>query len=125
MAISRIFLFTRIPSSRLVSVRFVMRVHWIRSVFCGGIIIVPTAVFSGCVSGAVSFWFRKNVFQFWFSFIWLVVGLCWIRSVSVRKVIVCWSLFWGISSVFAIWSVLCHTLSLSRLSSFSSFVDNA
>ena len=35
----------RISSSRLFSVRFVMRVHWIMRVFCGGIIIVPTAVF--------------------------------------------------------------------------------
>jgi len=64
MAISRIFLFMQIPSSRLVSVRFVMRVDWIVRVFCGGIIIVHTVVFSGCgVSGVVSFWFMKNVFQ--------------------------------------------------------------
>lgn len=45
MAISFSFLFMRISSSRLFSVRFVMRVHWIMRVFCGGIIIVPTAVF--------------------------------------------------------------------------------
>jgi len=47
MAISFSFLFMRISSSRLFSVRFVMRVHWITRVFCGGIIIVPTAVLSG------------------------------------------------------------------------------
>ena len=66
MAISFSFLFMRISSSRLFSVRFVMRVHWIISVFCGGIIIVPTAVVSGCVcvSGFVSFWFMMRVFQF-------------------------------------------------------------
>ena len=65
MAISFIFLFMRISSSRLLSVRFVMRVHWIMRVFCGGIIIVPTAVVSGgvCVSGFVSFWFMISVFQ--------------------------------------------------------------
>ena len=61
IAISRIFLFMRISSSRLVSVRFVMRVDWIISVFCGGIIIVPTAVV-GCA--CVSFWFIRRVFQF-------------------------------------------------------------
>ena len=44
MAISSSFLFMRISSSRLFSVRFVMRVHWMIRVFCGGIIIVPTAV---------------------------------------------------------------------------------
>jgi len=44
-----------------VSVRFVMRVDWIMSVFCGGIIIVPTAVV-GCA--CVSFWFIRRVFQF-------------------------------------------------------------
>lgn len=56
MAISLIFLFMRISSSRLLSVRFVMRVHWMRSVCCGGIIIVPTAVVSGWAgfSGGVS-----------------------------------------------------------------------
>jgi len=64
-----------------------------------------------------------RVFQFWFSFIWFVAGLCVIMSVSVRNVIICWILFCGVSSVFAISSVLCHTLSSSRLSSFSSFVD--
>lgn len=26
---------------------------------------------------------RNSVFQFWFSFIWFVVGLCWVRSASV------------------------------------------
>ena len=54
MAISFSYLFMRISSSRLLSVRFVMRVHWIRRVFCGGIIIVPTAVVSGL---AVCVWF--------------------------------------------------------------------
>ena len=121
MAISRSFLFMRIPSSRLVSVRFVMRVHWIVSVFCGGIIIVATAVFSGFVS----FLFMNSVFQFWFSFIWFVMGLCCISSVSFRKVIVCGSLSSGISRAVVMWFRLCHWLSLNRLSSFSSFVDNA
>jgi hypothetical protein len=126
MAISFSFLFMRISSSRLLSVRFVMRVHWIMRVFCGGIIIVPTAVCSGCiwVSGLVSFWFIKSVFQFWSSFIWFVAVLCCIRSVSVRNLIICWSLSCGISKVFAISSVLCHTLSLRRFRSFSSFADN-
>ena len=124
MAISFSLLFMRISSSRLLSVRFVMRVHWIMRVFCGGIIIVPTADVSCCVSGFVSFWFIMSVFQFWSSFIWFVAELCWIMSVSVRNFIICWSLSWGISSVFAISSVLCHTLSLSRASSSSSFVDN-
>ena len=67
MAISFSFLFMRISSSRLLSVRFVMRVHWIRRVFCGGIIIVPTAVvsvFAFCVFGFGSFWFMTSVFQF-------------------------------------------------------------
>ena len=62
IAISRIFLFMRISSSRLVSVRFVMRVDWIMSVFCGGIIIVPTAVVAGC--SCASFGFIRSVFQF-------------------------------------------------------------
>ena len=126
MAISLSFLFMRISSSRLFSVRFVMRVHWIMSVFCGGIIIVPTAVVSGCiwVSGFVSFWFMISVFQFWLSFIWFVAWLCCIMSVSVRNFIVCWSLSCGISRVFAISSILCHTLSLRRFRSFSSFADN-
>jgi len=124
MAISLSFLFMRISSSRLLSVRFVMRVHWIMRVFCGGIIIVPTADVSCCVSGFVSFWFMISVFQFWSSFIWFVAGLCCIRSVSVRNFIICWSLSWGISSVFAISSILCHTLSLRRFRSFSSFADN-
>ena len=126
MAISFSFLFMRISSSRLLSVRFVMRVHWIISVFCGGIIIVPTAVWSGCVcvSGFVSFWFIMSVFQFWSSFIWFVAGLCCIRSVSVRNFIICWILSCWISRVFAISSVLCHTLSLRRFRSFSSFADN-
>jgi len=77
MAISFSFLFMRISSSKLLPVRFVMRVHWIRRVFCGGIIIVPTAVCS-CwpVSGFASFWFMYSVFQFWFSFICSVAGLC-------------------------------------------------
>jgi len=131
MAISLSFLFMRISSSRLLSVRFVMRVHWIRMVLCGGIIIVPTAVCSGCVwvsgcfcvFGFGSFWFMISVFQFWFSFIWFVAGLCCIRSASVKNLIVCWSLFCGISSVFAVSSMLCQMLSLSRASSFSSFVD--
>lgn len=125
MAISLIFLFMRISSSRLLSVRFVMRVHWIVRVCCGGMIIVPTAVVSGWVwvSGFCSFWFIIRVFQFWLSFIWFVAGLCWIRSVSVRKRIICWVLSWGICRACAIWSVLCHTLSLSRVNSFSSFVD--
>ena len=128
MAISFSFLFMRISSSRLLSVRFVMRVHWMRRVFCGGIIIVPTAVVSGCVCvsefGFVSFWFMMSVFQFWLSFIWFVAGLYCIRSVSVRNFITCWSLSSGISSALAVSSVLCQTLSLSRASSFSSFVDN-
>ena len=123
MAISFNFLFMRISSSRLLSVRFVMRVHWIISVFCGGIIIVPTADVSCCVSGFVSFWFINSVFQFWSSFIWFVAGLCCIRSVSVRNFIICWILSWGISSVFAISSILCHTLSPNEANSFSSFVD--
>jgi len=124
MAISLSLLFMRISSSRLLSVRFVMRVHWIMRVFCGGIIIVPTAVCSGCVSGFVSFWFMISVFQFWFIFIWFVAGLCCIMSVSVRNFIVCWSLSCGISSVFAISSILCQTLSPNEANSFSSFVDN-
>jgi len=126
MAISFSLLFMRISSSRLLSVRFVMRVHWITRVFCGDIIIVPTAVVSVlavCVSGFVSFWFMISVFQFWFIFIWFVAGLCWISSVSVRNVITCWILSCGISRVFAISSVLCHTLSLNMVNSFSSFVD--
>ena len=124
MAISSNFLFMRISSSRLLSVRFVMRVHWIMRVFCGGIIIVPTADVSCCVSGFVSFWFIMSVFQFWFSFIWFVAWLCCIRSVSVKSFIICWILSWGISSVFAIWSILCHTLSPNEANSFSSFADN-
>lgn len=60
MAISCIFLFMQISSSRFVSVRFVMRVHWIVSVFCGGISIVPIAI----GSGFVSFLFIRSVFQF-------------------------------------------------------------
>lgn len=126
MAISFSLLFMRISSSRLLSVRFVMRVHWIMRVFCGGIIIVPTAVWSGCVcvSGFVSFWFMISVFQFWFSFIWFVAGLCCIRSVSVRNFIICWNLSCWISSVFAISSILCQTLSPNEANSFSSFVDN-
>ena len=126
MAISFSFLFMRISSSRLFSVRFVMRVHWIRRVFCGDIIIVPTAVVSVLavwVSGFVCFWFIMSVFQFWFIFIWFVAGLCCIRSVSVRSFIVCWSLSCGISRVFAISFILCQTLSLNRASNLSSFVD--
>ena len=71
------------------------------------------------------FWFMNSVFQFWFSFIWFAVGLCCISSVSFRKVIVCWSLSSGISRAVVMWFRLCHWLSLNRLSSFSSFVDNA
>jgi len=125
MAISLSLLFMRISSSRLFSVRFVMRVHWIMRVFWGGIIIVPTAVCSGCVcvSGFVSFWFMISVFQFWFIFIWFVAWLCCTRSVSVRNFIICWSLSCWISRVFAISSILCHTLSLNMVNSFSSFVD--
>lgn len=125
MAISFSLLFIRSSSSRLLSVRFVMRVHWIMRVFCGGIIMVPIAEFSGrvCVSGLVSFWFMYSVFQFWFSFIWFVAELCCIKSVSARNLTICWNLSWGISSVFAVSSVLCHTLSLNKLSSSSSFVD--
>jgi len=123
MAISFSFLFMRISSSRLLSVRFVMRVHWIMRVFCGGIIIVPTAVCSCCVSGFVSFWFMISVFQFWFSFIWFVAGLCCIKSASDRNLIIGWILSWGISSVFAISSMLCHTLSPNEANSFSSFAD--
>jgi len=54
MAISLSFLSMRISSSRLSFVRFDMRVHWIVRVFCGEMIIVPTAVVSGCVC---VFWF--------------------------------------------------------------------
>ena len=125
MAISLIFLFMRISSSRLLSVRFVMRVHWIRSVCCGGIIIVPTAVVCCGVwfSGVVSCWFIISVFQFWFSFIWFVAGLCWIRSASVRNWITFWALSLGISSFCVISSMLCQTLSFSASITFSSFVD--
>ena len=123
MAISFSFLFMRISSSRLFSVRFVMRVHWIMRVFCGGIIIVPTAVVSCCASGFGSFWFMTSVFQFWLSFIWFVAGLCCIRSVSVRSFIICWIFSGVVSRVFAVSSRLCQTLSLKRVSSFSSFVD--
>jgi hypothetical protein len=122
MAISRIFLFMRTSSSRLLSVRFVMRVHWIMRVCFGGIIIVPTAVVVS-VSGFVSFWFIISVFQFWFSFIWFVAGLFCIRSVSTKNETTCWSLSCEISSVCAISLVLCHTLSLNKAKSFSSFVD--
>jgi len=38
-------------------------------------------------------------------------------------VIICGSLSCGISSVFAVSSMLCHTLSLNIVNSFSSFVD--
>jgi len=91
IAISRILLVMLISSSRLLSVRFVMRVHWIMRVCLGGIIIVPTAVVSGgvCVSEFVCFWFMARVFQFWLIFIWFVAGLCCIRSVSVSNVIIC------------------------------------
>ena len=123
IAISRIFLFMRTSSSRLLSVRFVRRVHWIMRVCFGGIIIVPTAVVSVCVSGFISFWFMISVFQFWLSFIWFVAGLFSTSSVSVRDVITCWSLSCGISSVCAISLRLCHTLSLNKANSFSSFVD--
>jgi len=44
--------------------------------------------------------------------------------VEVLVVITCWNLFCGSSSVFAVASMLCHTLSLNRFSSFSSLVDN-
>jgi len=44
MAISLILLSIQISSSRLMSVRFVMRVHWITRLFCGGIIMVPMAL---------------------------------------------------------------------------------
>lgn len=64
MAISCSFLFIRISSSRFMSVRFVMRVHWIVSVCCGGIIMVPTVWVSVFVSAGGSFWFIKSVFQF-------------------------------------------------------------
>ncbi len=65
MAISLSFLSIRISNSRLVSVRFVMRVHCIINVFCGGIITVATAAFSCCigVSGFVSLWVRNGIFQ--------------------------------------------------------------
>lgn len=43
---------------------------------------------------------------------------------SVRKVTTCRNLFCGSSSVLAVASMLCHTLSLNRFSNFSSFVDN-
>ena len=120
MTISRILLFMRISSSRLASVRFVMRVHWITSVCCGGIIIVPRAVASGCVS----FWSTRRGFQSWFIFIWFVAALCCIRSDCARNAIICWSLSCGTSRAEAIWSALCHTLSLKMFRSFSSFVDN-
>jgi hypothetical protein len=72
------------------------------SVFCGGIIIVPMAVVVSCgvwvgVVGLVSFWFIIRVFQFWFSLIWFVVGLCCIMSASVRNSIIFWALSLGIS----------------------------
>jgi hypothetical protein len=54
----------RNSSSRLFSVRFVMRVHCIMRVCRGGIIIVPTADVSGRVSGFVSLGFVISVFQF-------------------------------------------------------------
>jgi len=123
MTISRILLFTRISSSRFSSVKFVMRVDWIINVFCGGIITVPMAVFSGFV--CVSFWFIRSVSHFWFSFIWFVDGFCRIRPASVSKLIVFLSLFSGISKAVVIWFRLCHWLSLNRLRNFSSFVDNA
>ena len=37
--------------------------------------------------------------------------------------IICWTLSFGISSVFIISSMLCQTLSLNRVNSFSSFAD--
>jgi len=120
----------RISSSRLVSVRFVMRVHCIMRVFCGGIIIVPTAVVVSCCvfvcvcSCGFSFWFMIRVFQFWFSFIWFVAGLCCIMSAWARNAIICWVFSCGISRVFATSFMLCHTLSLNSAISFSSFVGN-
>ena len=119
----------RISSSRLVSVRFVMRVHWIMRDFCGGMIMVPMAVAAiswgvwVCVGGLVSFWFIIRVFQFWFSLIWFVVGLCCIMSAWVKNSIIFWAFSWGISRVSATSFMLCHTLSFSRANSFSSFVD--
>lgn len=119
----------RISSSRLVSVRFVMRVHWIMRVFCGGMIMVPMAVAAVscvvwvCVGGLVPFWFIIRVFQFWFSLIWFVVGLCCIMSASVRNSTIFWAFSWGISRVSATSFMLCHTLSFRRANSFSSFVD--
>lgn len=123
-AISRILLSMRIPSSRLVSVWFVILVHWIISVCCGGMIIVHMAIAVGawgsvfCCAG-----FVRRVFQFWFIFIWFVAWLCSTSSVSARRVIICWILGCGMLSAVAISSVLCQTLSVRRLSSFSSLAD--
>ena len=116
---------SRISSSRLMSVKFVMRVHWIMSVCCGGIIIVPTADCSGRVSWLVSLGFMISGLAFWLSFIWFVVEFCCTRSASVRNVTTWSSLSWGISTVLATSSTLCHTLSSRRFSIFSSFVDNS
>jgi len=123
MAISLSFLFMRISSSRLVSVRFVMRVCWMVSVFWGGIIMVAMAVACCGCSGVVSFWFIMRVFQFWFSFMWFVVGLCWIMSASARISIIFWAFSGVVWRVSAISFMLCHWLSLRSVKSLSSFVD--
>lgn len=124
MAISLSFLFMRISSSRLVSVRFVMRVCWMVRVFCGGIIMVAMAVACWGCSGGVSFWFIMRVFQFWFSFIWFVVGLCWIMSASARISIIFWAFSVVVWRALAISFMVCHWLSFRRVRSLSSFVDN-
>ena len=123
--ISRILLFIRISSSRLLSVWFVMRVHWIMRVSCGGTIMVPMVGGSACFGGSWVFSVGsvRSVFQSWSSFIWLVVVLCCIISVSARKVAICWIFSFGISRVAAIWSMLCHWLSLRRFNKFSSLAD--
>lgn len=118
----------RISSSRLVSVRFVMRVHWIIRDFWGGIIIVPIAVAvvscSVCVwLATISFWFISRVFQFWFSLIWFAAELCCIMSASVKISIIFWAFSIGISRVSATSFMLCHRLSFRRFNNLSSFVD--
>lgn len=124
MAISLSFLFMRISSSRLVSVRFVMRVCWMVSVFWGGIIMVAMAVACWSCSGSDSFWLIMRVFQFWFSFTWFVVESCWIMSASARISIIFWAFSWVVWRASAIWFMVCHWLSSKRARSLSSFVDN-
>ena len=63
-----------------------------------------------------------RVFQFWFSFIWFVAGLCWIRSESAKNFIMFWNFSVGICKALAVSCGLCQTLSLRISRSFSSFV---